>query len=42
MRRRIRYRDTPTDTLKEISDHIKDVTGIYPDDSEDSTEDNEE
>ena len=33
---------TPTDTLKEISDHIKDVTGIYPDDSEDSTEDNEE
>ena len=33
---------TPTDTLKEISDHIKDVTGIYPDDSEDSTENNEE
>ena len=33
---------TPTDTVKEISDHIKDVTGIYPDDSEDSTEDNGE
>ena len=33
---------TPTDTVKEISDHIKDVTGIYSDDSEDSTEDNEE
>ena len=32
----------PTDTVKEISDHIKDVTGIYPDDSEDSTEDNGE
>ena len=33
---------TPTDTVKEIRDHIKNVTGIYPDDSEDSTEDNGE
>lgn len=36
---------TPTDTLKEISDHIANATGIYPStsesDAEDSTEENE-